>query len=45
MSQKEKEGSTNEPSTSALDDVFTKRVKNSDCVLILVNSLRSLEHR
>ena len=45
MSQKEKEGSTRELSTSALDNVFTKGVKNSDCVLILVNCLRSLEHR
>ena len=45
MSQREKQGSTNEPSTSALDDVFTKHVKNSDFVLILVNFLCSLEHR
>ena len=43
--KKQKEGSRNESSTSTLDDVFAKGLKNPDCVLILANCLRSLEQQ
>ena len=41
--KKQKEGSRNESSTSTLDNVFAKGLKNPDCVLILPNRLDSLE--
>ena len=41
--KKQKEGSRNESSTSTIDDVFAKGLKNPDCVLVLANCLRSLE--
>ena len=43
--KKQKEGSRNESSTSTLDNVFAKGLKNPDCVLILANCLRSLEQQ
>ena len=43
--KKQKEGSRNEYSTSTLDSVFAKGLKNADCVLILANCLRSLEQQ
>ena len=45
MSQRNKEGSRNESSTSTLDDIFAEGLKNPDCVLILANCLRSLEQQ
>ena len=38
-------GSRNKSTTSTLDDVFAKDLKNLDFVLILGNSLRSLEQQ
>ena len=43
--KKQKEGSRNESSTSTLDDVFVKGLRNPDCVPILANCLRSLEQQ
>ena len=43
--KKQKKGSRNESSTSILDNVFAKGLKNPDCVLILAICLHSLEQQ
>ena len=43
VQKKQKEGNISESTASTLDDVFAEGLKNPDCVLILVNCLRSLE--
>ena len=42
---KKKIESRNESTTSTLDDVFSKGLKNPDCVLILANFLRNFEQQ
>ena len=43
VQKKQKEGNISGSTASTLDDVFAEGLKNPDCVLILVNCLRSLE--
>ena len=43
--KKQKEGSKNESSTDTLDNVYSKTLKNPDCVLVLANYLCSLEQQ
>ena len=43
--KKQKEGSKNKSPTGTLDNVYSKTLKNPDCVLVLANYLCSLEQQ